>query len=331
MDKNLIFDETMPLVSVLLPVYNGEEFIEQTISSILNQSYSNFELIIINDCSIDQTENIIQSFDDDRIRYYKHAKNLRLIATLNEGLDLSRGKYIARIDADDIAHFDRLKKQVEFLEQNQDYVLVGTSVGLIKNNLITDEVIKYYAENNDLRFAMCFYCPFIHPSIMMRNSVIQSNNLKFNNEFLHAEDYDFWTRLSKYGMITNLDCVLTYYRIHENQISARFKNYQIEMMEKIQERYRSLLFKKYTTSEIQVLFYDSNKGDRYYFKILLIFLSDLEIKSSFFYRYLIKKLRNYVFESEKIYIRDYFTIIYKRREIQINVIQLIKLFRKILF
>jgi glycosyltransferase involved in cell wall biosynthesis len=331
MDKNLIFDETMPLVSVLLPVYNGEEFIEQTISSILNQSYSNFELIIINDCSIDQTENIIQSFDDDRIRYCKHAKNLRLIATLNEGLDLSRGKYIARIDADDIAHFDRLKKQVEFLEQNQDYVLVGTSVGLIKNNLITDEVIKYYAENNDLRFAMCFYCPFIHPSIMMRNSVIQSNNLKFNNEFLHAEDYDFWTRLSKYGMIANLDCVLTYYRIHENQISARFKNYQIEMMEKIQERYRSLLFKKYTTSEIQVLFYDSNKGDRYYFKILLIFLSDLEIKSSFFYRYLIKKLRNYVFESEKIYMRDYFTIIYKRREIQINVIQLIKLFRKILF
>jgi hypothetical protein len=166
---------------------------------------------------------------------------------------------------------------------------------------------------------------------MMRNSVIQSNNLKFNNEFLHAEDYDFWTRLSKYGMIANLDCVLTYYRIHENQISARFKNYQIEMMEKIQERYRSLLFKKYTTSEIQVLFYDSNKGDRYYFKILLIFLSDLEIKSSFFYRYLIKKLRNYVFESEKIYMRDYFTIIYKRREIQINVIQLIKLFRKILF
>lgn len=330
MDKNLIFDETMPLVSVLLPVFNGEEYIKQTIASILNQSYSNFELIIINDCSIDQTENIVQSFDDDRIRYYKHAENLRLIATLNEGLELSRGKYIARIDADDIAHCERLKKQVEFLEQNQEYVLVGTNVGLIKHNLITDEVIKYYAENNDLRFAMCFYCPFIHPSIMMRNSVIQSNNLKFSNEFLHAEDYDFWTRLSKYGMIANLDCVLTYYRIHENQISARFKNHQIEMMEKIQERYRSILFFKYKPSNLKILFQEDHSDFRNKFKILLDFLTDTDLKSAFYYRYVLKKLRNLIFESNKIYLSDFFSILNKRKELQISRIQVLKLIKKII-
>lgn len=329
MDKNLIFDETMPLVSVLLPVFNGEEYIEQTISSILNQSYSNFELIIINDCSIDQTENIVQSFDDDRIRYYKHAENLRLIATLNEGLELSRGKYIARIDADDIAHCERLKKQVEFLEQNQEYVLVGTNVGLIKHNLITDEVIKYYAENNDLRFAMCFYCPFIHPSIMMRNSVIQSNNLKFNKEFLHAEDYDFWTRLSKYGMIANLDCVLTYYRIHENQISTRFKNHQIEMMEKIQGRYRSILFNKYEPSNLKILFQEDHSDFRNKFKILLDFLTVTDLKSAFYYRYVLKKLRNLIFESNKIYLSDFFSILKKRKELQISIIQFIKLIKKL--
>jgi len=329
MDKNLIFHETMPLVSVLLPVFNGEEYIEQTIRSILNQSYSNFELIIINDCSIDQTENIVQSFDDDRIRYYKHAENLRLIATLNEGLELSRGKYIARIDADDIAHCERLKKQVEFLEQNQEYVLVGTNVGLIKHNLITDEVIKYYAENNDLRFAMCFYCPFIHPSIMMRNSVIQSNNLKFNKEFLHAEDYDFWTRLSKYGMIANLDCVLTYYRIHENQISARFKNHQLEMMKKIQENYRLTLFKNHTSSALKVLFQESFKCDVANFKILFLFLPSSEIKSSFYYRYVLKKLRECIFESNKIYVSDFFKIINKRKELQLSGVQIIKLIVKL--
>ena len=112
-----------PLVSVLMAVYNGEKYLLEAIESILNQTYTNFEFLIINDGSTDSTEEIILSYSDQRIRYIKNEQNLKLIASLNKGLDLAKGKYIARMDADDISLPDRLEKQVNFLERNSTKLL----------------------------------------------------------------------------------------------------------------------------------------------------------------------------------------------------------------
>jgi glycosyltransferase involved in cell wall biosynthesis len=329
MDKALISKKN-PLVSVLLPVFNGEKYIKNTIESILNQSYINFELIIINDCSTDKTAFIIDSFSDERIRVVNHLKNMKLIYTLNEGLRLCRGKYIARIDADDIAHIDRLKAQVEFLEENPSYVLVGTIVGLIKNDVKTDEIIAYYTNNEDLKFAMCFYCPFIHPSVMIRNEVIQSNNLQFDENYLHAEDYEFWTRLSKYGKIANIQDKLTYYRIHEDQISSKFKEHQIDMMNKIQEKYRTKFFNENKEIEID-LFFGNQKNQDFGVLFNLFFKFLKQNKGDFYSIFIINKIRNITFDSKKISLLDYFKIVKSRKELRLNLIQLFRLLFKVKF
>ena len=122
-----------PLVSIILPAYNCEKFIRKTIHSLINQTYSNFELLVINDGSTDATTSIIQSFKDTRIQLIQNEKNKGLIYTLNKGIELSKGKYIARIDADDICLPERLQKQVNWLEKNTQIAIVATQILLIEN------------------------------------------------------------------------------------------------------------------------------------------------------------------------------------------------------
>jgi glycosyltransferase involved in cell wall biosynthesis len=117
----------VPLVSVILPVYNAERYVKKAIESILMQDYSNIELILINDCSTDNSEHEIFKFQDERIRYVKNEKNLGLIKTLNKALLLCQGEFIARMDADDIAIQSRIRKQLQFLLENKDFVLVGSN------------------------------------------------------------------------------------------------------------------------------------------------------------------------------------------------------------
>ena len=126
-------NENLSLVSVIMPVYNGAMYLNEAITSILRQTYSNFEFIIINDGSTDLSEEIILSFSDSRIVYVKNPENYRLIKTLNLGFSMAKGRYIARMDADDISHPDRLLKQVDFLDHNIEYGLVGTGVNLLNS------------------------------------------------------------------------------------------------------------------------------------------------------------------------------------------------------
>ncbi|HGF9542707.1 TPA: glycosyltransferase family 2 protein, partial [Acinetobacter baumannii] len=122
------------LVSVVLPAYNAELYLKEAIDSVLSQTFTDFELIILNDGSIDRTEEIILSYNDSRIVYVKNEKNLGLIGTLNKGINLAKGKYIARMDADDICLPERFKKQVDFLEKNNEIDLIGTNAIKINNN-----------------------------------------------------------------------------------------------------------------------------------------------------------------------------------------------------
>ncbi len=208
-----------PLVSVLMPVYNGEKFLRPAIESILSQSFTDYEFIIINDGSSDTSEQIILSYTDARIKYVRNEKNLKLIATLNKGIDLCKGKYIARMDADDVAYPERFAKQVSFMESNPEYGLCGTDIEI-------DGAMNSWVQMGDmnyLRFCFLFHNPFCHPTTFIRNSIVKEHKLYYPAEYIHAEEYVFWLRIIEHSKCINLDEKLLNYRLHQGQVTTVFK------------------------------------------------------------------------------------------------------------
>jgi glycosyltransferase involved in cell wall biosynthesis len=222
-----------PLVSVLMPVYNGEKYLNQAIDSILNQTYQNFEFLLINDGSTDTSRAIILNYSDARIRYLENEQNFGLIQTLNRGIAEANGSYIARMDADDVSRADRLLKQVDFLESNPSYGIVGSWCTVIN----TSKKIEYHTSHASLQFALLNYCCFVHPSVMIRKSVLTENQLYFDSHFVHSEDYEFWTRLLTITKAANLPDYLLAYREHEHQISSIYREEQMAMFSDIIRNY----------------------------------------------------------------------------------------------
>jgi glycosyltransferase involved in cell wall biosynthesis len=210
-----------------MPAYNAEKYISEAIESVLNQTFTNWELIVVNDGSTDRTEEIILSFDDERICYVKNETNLKLIATLNKGINIASGKYVARMDADDICLPDRFKKQVAFLEKHSDYVLCGAWTHLIDENGKKTGRIKCIDSDNLLKINLFFTVPFIHPSVMVRTDILKK--YKYNKQALHVEDFDLWLRLANTGLkMANIPEYLLKYRWHDTNISVVNENYQTE-------------------------------------------------------------------------------------------------------
>ncbi|MDB4655567.1 glycosyltransferase [Flavobacteriales bacterium] len=205
-----------PLVTVLMPVYNAEEFVETAIQSILEQTYKNFELLIMDDGSTDDSAAIILAIDDSRISYIKNDVNLKLITTLNKGLKLAKGKYIARLDADDIAEKTRLQEQVDFMEANPKVGLSGTWYTAFGTK---NSTVKNPTQNQDIRYMALYQCPIIHPSTIFRTSVIRDNNLSYNMDYPHAEDYELWCRFAQVSELANIPSILLKYRLHETNVS----------------------------------------------------------------------------------------------------------------
>lgn len=225
------------LVSILMPVYNAEKYLIEAIDSVLNQTYYNIELVIINDGSSDNSENIINKYSDKRIRYYKNEVNLGLIKSLNKGIQLCKGLYIARMDSDDICHPDRILKQVEFLSNNHQYVLCGTRCEFIHSG--KKRLFNITSPGDDLGIRSFFLVnsPLIHPSVMFKKSVIEDNNLLYDSSYKDAEDYKFWIDISKYGKLIILEEILLYYRLSTTQISQSNNSIQLSNAEKIRNDY----------------------------------------------------------------------------------------------
>ena len=307
MDQDL--KTTEPLVSVLLPVYNGEKYLKETIDSVLNQTYFNLEFIIIDDGSVDSTESIISNYTDSRIRYIKNQHNLKLIATLNKGIELCEGKYIARIDADDLMHPNRLQKQVHFLETHLDYVLVGSAVRLIKEG-VEEESIRYYTEHDDIVFSMLFYCPFIHPSLLIRKSIINENKLYFDSDFIHAEDYELWTRMVSFGKVTNLPEKLTSYRIHQAQISQQHIEYQKKQMLLIRNNFLNKKLSDFSVLEKDILFGNQATSNlRHFLKVLNKFESNNSFLGGAKLRYIYKLAKTKILTTDTIGLKDFLSLL----------------------
>ncbi|ALJ04597.1 hypothetical protein APS56_05340 [Pseudalgibacter alginicilyticus] len=243
-----------PVVSVIMPVFNNVLYIEEAVYSILNQTFSDFELIIIDDGSTDGTSELLKTFTDFRIKtiYFKENKGVS-IAT-NEGFKLAKGKYIARMDGDDVSVPERLEKQVNVLNENSHIFICG---GLVKYFGGSNEVIPYKEKYSEILAELLLSCSICMGASMFRRKELA--NYFYDETRISGEDYYFWTQVAWLGEIYNLQTVLLLYRVHDRQASTKHKSQQV--LDDISIRLQ--LFKK--------LNYDTNKfSDSLVSKMLLL-------------------------------------------------------------
>jgi len=201
-----------PEVSVIMPVYNGEKYLNESIDSILTQTFKNFEFIIINDGSTDNCLSLISEYKDDRIIIIDQM-NKGLACSLNTGIELSKGKYIARQDQDDISLPNRLARQVTFFDDNSDYAMVGTWAKIFSEGDIRERYHKHPTEYADILSEMIFDNPFVHSSVMIRRSVFSElGGYSIDITRQPPEDYELWSRIVKKYKVANIPEILLQYR-----------------------------------------------------------------------------------------------------------------------
>jgi glycosyltransferase involved in cell wall biosynthesis len=208
-----------PQISVVLPVYNGGVFLSKAIESILNQTYADFEFIIINDGSKDGSKELIDLYaaQDNRI-IAVHQENAGLVASLNRGVALAKAPLIARMDADDIAFPERFAKQFAYLQQHPDVVVLGTSIRLIDENEKPIYDMRYPVRAKEVAKSMFRTNPMAHPTVMMRTDIVREAG-GYNPLYQYNEDYDLWLRLSEKYKLANLPDIYLLYRQHPHKVS----------------------------------------------------------------------------------------------------------------
>lgn len=207
-----------PKVTVLMPVYNCEKYLRESIESILNQTFKDFEFLIINDGSSDKSAEIVESYKDNRINFVQNEKNIGLAASLNRGLDIAKGEYIARMDADDISLPERLEKQVRFMETNPQIGICGSWIKIFGD---INYIGKYTKSHKNIISSLFTTCPLAHPTVIFRKELFNQYNLRYNPDFIVAQDYELWARASKHIVFENIQEVLLNYRTNPNQLIGK--------------------------------------------------------------------------------------------------------------
>ena len=220
-----------PKVIVLMSVYNGEKYLNEAIDSILGQTFQDFEFLIVNDGSTDKTGEILKSYNNPRIKIINNKKNIGLTKSLNKGLKLARGEYIARQDADDISMPERLEKEVEFFEQNRNVGLVGTDYFMINEKGEAVHIVKCLNGCRELKVKLLEGNQFGHGSVMFRRECID-NIGTYREEFKLAQDYDFYLRIAEVYDVENISEPLYKWRINIESVSVKKKV--------LQDKYASL-------------------------------------------------------------------------------------------
>jgi len=210
-----------PRVSVFMPVYNAGSYLREAIESILNQDFKDLEFVIVNDGSKDESESIILSYSDPRIRYLKNPQNLGLIASLNIGMETCLGEYIVRMDQDDISLPNRISKQVKFMDENPDYGLIGSWFEDFGEH-IQSQFVRYSSDDTHIRIRHLYQTHISHPTAVMRTSIIREHQVRFDPEFEHGEDYNCWVTFSRYSKLSNYPEVLVRKRDHPSNITNKY-------------------------------------------------------------------------------------------------------------
>lgn len=230
--KNFI---DVPVISVVMSVYNGEKYLRESIESILNQTYRNFEFIIINDGSTDSTREIVLSYDDPRICLIDNKENIGLTKSLNKGLRIARGGYIARMDADDISMPNRFESQIDFLNHHREYAVVGTLLKVINENSKVIFTIEKPIQHTDIRDFLNRDNCIGHGSAMIRKTCLQSVGF-YDESIEKSQDYDLWLRISQNYKLANIPQYLYMWRNHKENISEKHRNEQKHFVEMIKTR-----------------------------------------------------------------------------------------------
>lgn len=220
-----------PEISVLMSVYNAEKYLKSSIQSVLNQTFTRFEFIIVNDGSTDNSMNIITSFDDERIKVIDNPQNMGLTLSLNSGLRKARGKYIARLDADDICFENRLYSQYTRMEE-QGLLLLGGWAIEVDDEFNTTRILRPLTRCRDLRFKLLFSNSFIHSTIMFRREDAMKLG-GYDESYICTQDYDLWSRFSRIGRVGNIPEFLIYLRTTPNSISRMKAGEQKAFADKI--------------------------------------------------------------------------------------------------
>lgn len=220
----------MPKVTVLMPAYNVGKYIRESIDSILKQTYSDFCLLVINDCSTDDTLDVVSCIKDKRITLISNETNLGLAATLNKGLDLIRTEYVARMDGDDIAEPFWLEKELSILETHPE---IGVCGGGFEWFGTKKGVVRYPEKHEDIVANMLFGCTVIVPTFRM--SLVRDYDLKYKETAFPAEDYRFWAECLRVTRLYNIQETLFHYRMHSSQISTSKDEIQREKANEVRE------------------------------------------------------------------------------------------------
>jgi len=216
----------VPLVSVLLAVHNDARFLREAVDSVLRQTLGDLELLAIDDASTDETPSVLAEIDDPRLAVLRNDRQSGLAASLNRGLDEASGKYVARLDADDVALPERLERQVERLRADSHTAVVGTGIADLDERGHRGRTHLLPQGALPLRWHALFSSPFFHPTVLVDRETLAAHDLRYDPAFLESEDYDLWTRLFAFADGDNLADVLVLKRVHAAQASLRRSDLQ---------------------------------------------------------------------------------------------------------
>jgi len=230
-------DDTSPAISVVMSVYNSSSYLKEAVDSILQQSFNDFEFLITDDCSEDDSRQILKDYlsKDNRITLILNDKNEGLTVNLNRMVTKARGKYIARMDSDDISMPDRFEKEYNFMELNPQVGLLGSHSRIIKNGS-RDKILKRPSEHEEIRSALLFENIITHSSVFLRNSLLKEHVINYDTRFRIIQDYELWSRLADITEFRILPDVLVYYRMTDTNlcaVTAHKQNYRENFLKTI--------------------------------------------------------------------------------------------------
>jgi glycosyltransferase involved in cell wall biosynthesis len=226
-------------ISVLMAVYNGEKFLKEAVDSILNQTLEDFEFFIVNDASTDSTSELLSQITDSRVTVINNETNKGLTYSLNLMLSRSCGKYIARMDSDDISLPHRFQTQYDYLESHPEIGICGSFVEAFYADG-KKKIVEFGKDDTNIRAFAFFQSPFCHPSVMIRKDVLDNNSLQYPLQYRIGQDYALWIKLLEVTRGVNLPCVLLRFRKHEESVSilaTNDENRRIDMINSIHRQY----------------------------------------------------------------------------------------------
>lgn len=235
-----------------MPVYNAKKYVGEAIESILDQTYKNFECIIVDDASTDETPTILESYrkKDARITVIRNESNKGVTKSLNNALRLARGKYIVRMDADDWSYPERLQLQVNLMERHTDVVVSGSFIEVCDSNLQMKYLRKYQLNDSNIRKHVFRYSPFAHPATIWRADVLKRE--KYDERIAICQDYELYFRVGKYGKYMNIGRPLLKLRIHDSSVSVTRADLQLKATVLI--RFHAVLMHGYQMSKVDKLY-----------------------------------------------------------------------------